>query len=873
MIGTSLGPYKIIEQLGAGGMGEVYRARDTKLERDVAIKVLPDDLAADPDRLARFEREAKLLAALNHANVGSIHGLEETDGVHFLVLELIEGESLERRLQRGPIPVPEALDIARQIAEALEAAHDAGIIHRDVKPANVLLTAKGGVKVLDFGIAKSTLLDGAANGALTEQATSLTVDGTLMGTPPYMSPEQIRGQEADKRADIWALGCVLYEMLAGRRAFDRETVADTLAAILESEPDWRTLPSDLPPALESLLRRALAKDPGARLHHAADARIEIEEAQRAAVDDAVSPTRSRSPVLALAVVSIAALALFAYALSLRSSGDDERPPLETWPLTSRDGYEEVPVLSPDGQKVIFFQRGGGGPRVPYIKVVDRGGQAVPLIDESLPGTRPAWSPAGDRIALVRRLGDEWEIFTVTEIGTGEQSLTVEPCRPGPLEWTPDGEHLIFLGCPETPGGSRGLVAHSLRDSSKIQLTDPPTDRAFSDVRPSISPDGSHLAFVRQTQGGADMVSLNVVRLGGDRQPIDEPIQLASPNANIRGVDWVSDSTAVVYSEAPTDASSYLVRVPIDGRSRPARLAVGERAQSFSIVGERLVYTRHGDDRDIWQIGGPLADAPGTPQKWNATNLDEGWQSYSPDGSQVTFASDRDGTLEVYVANADGTGTRRITRLGWANLSRFSPDGSRIAFNGIIDGESGSQLYTVDVRGSEEPRIMTDWEFGGGRGEWSDDGWIYFNSRAGGRVPRIWRVPSSGGVPQAVVEGGSVPQVHEGRVFFIRGIRDGDIWSVGLEGGDEKLELDASVTHTNWAPWKGYLVYMEVAGPTSGVIKIHDLATEETKEHLTVQFAAPIGVDHHLAVSPDGLHILYSGHSAAGSDLVVADNYR
>ncbi len=276
MVGKTLGHYEILEPLGKGGMGEVYRARDTKLERDVAIKVLPEDFAADADRLARFEREAKLLASLNHANIGAIHGLEESDDVRFLVLELIQGETLEQRLVKGAIPAPEALEIARQIAEALEAAHDEGIIHRDVKPANVLLTAKGGVKVLDFGIAKNTMLDG--NVAATAQATNLTTDGTLMGTPPYMSPEQIRGEEADKRADIWSFGCVLYEALTGKRAFDRETVADTLAAIIERHPDYDTLPPDVPPSIRQLVRRCLEKDQRDRLRDIWDARIEIKQA-------------------------------------------------------------------------------------------------------------------------------------------------------------------------------------------------------------------------------------------------------------------------------------------------------------------------------------------------------------------------------------------------------------------------------------------------------------------------------------------------------------------------------------------------------------------------------------------------------------------
>ena len=277
MVGRTLGHYEILEPLGAGGMGEVYRARDTKLDRDVAIKVLPEDFATDADRLARFAREAKLLASLNHANISAIYGLEDEGDTRFIAMELVEGETLAERIARsGRIDVDEALDIARQIAEALEAAHDANIIHRDVKPANVLLTGKGGVKVLDFGIAKSTTVE--ANAALTEQATSLTVDGTLMGTPPYMAPEQIRGEEADKRADIWAFGCVVYEMLTGKGAFARETVADTLAAIIERNPDYDTLPPDVPPSIRQLVRRCLEKDQRERLRDIGDARIEIKQA-------------------------------------------------------------------------------------------------------------------------------------------------------------------------------------------------------------------------------------------------------------------------------------------------------------------------------------------------------------------------------------------------------------------------------------------------------------------------------------------------------------------------------------------------------------------------------------------------------------------
>ena len=315
MVGKTLGHYEILEPLGSGGMGEVYRARDTKLERDVAIKVLPEDLAADPDRLARFDREAKLLASLNHSNIGAIHGLEECDGVRFLVLELIEGQTLEQRLLRGRLPVPEALDIAVQIAAALEAAHEEGIIHRDVKPANLLLTPRGGVKVLDFGIAKSTVPD--ADIAATAQATSLTMDGTLMGTPPYMSPEQIRGGQVDEKTDVWAFGCVLYEMLTGTRAFAAETVSDTLADILTKEPNGGALPKATPDRVRTLLERLFRKDPERRLRHIGDARIELEEA-RASSSERPSAT---APKVLVALLGLAAAGLAAGWYFLGSGGD------------------------------------------------------------------------------------------------------------------------------------------------------------------------------------------------------------------------------------------------------------------------------------------------------------------------------------------------------------------------------------------------------------------------------------------------------------------------------------------------------------------------------------------------------------------------
>src|SRR4030095_4290533 len=278
--GTRLGPYEIGAQIGVGGMGEVYRARDTQLQRDVAIKVLPEALAHDAERLARFEREARTLASLNHPNIAHIHGLQESDGTKALVMELVEGPTLADRIAHGAIPVDEALPLARQIVEALEAAHEQGIIHRDLKPANVKVRADGVVKVLDFGLAKA--LDPASSGS-TDATASPTITsralmtrmGVILGTAAYMSPEQAKGRTADRRSDMWAFGCVLYEMLSGTRAFAGDDVSDTLAAVVRGEPDWTALPQETPAPIWRLLRRCLAKDPKIRIADASTARIEI----------------------------------------------------------------------------------------------------------------------------------------------------------------------------------------------------------------------------------------------------------------------------------------------------------------------------------------------------------------------------------------------------------------------------------------------------------------------------------------------------------------------------------------------------------------------------------------------------------------------
>ena len=399
IVGRQIGSHRILSLLGAGGMGEVYRAKDTILGREVAIKVLPQAFVHDEERMARFRQEAQLLASLSHPNIAAIHDLKESGGLHLLVMELVPGVTLAERLFAGPVSINEALRISVQIAEALGAAHQKGIIHRDIKPANVKVTPEGRVKVLDFGLAKAYALE-CAGVNLTELPTisaELTNEGRILGTPPYMSPEQVRGKPLDKRTDIWAFGCVLYELLSRRQAFEGETLNDTIAAVIEREPDWNALPTSTPAKIRDLLHKCLRKDINRRLHDIADARIEIEEAliapatvEHPAGDETATRKHWQRPLLwSLASAVMAVAAVLAFRLLMPTSSPTE-PALTRFAMELAADQQlagvNVPALdiSPDGRQVAYVASRGGGSQL-YLRALDS-------VAKPIPGTEGAYGP-------------------------------------------------------------------------------------------------------------------------------------------------------------------------------------------------------------------------------------------------------------------------------------------------------------------------------------------------------------------------------------------------------------------------------------------------------------------------------------------------
>ena len=642
LTGRRLGVYEVRELLGAGGMGEVYRARDTRLGRDVAIKILPRVFTPDPERLARFEREARMLAALNHPHIGAIYGLEDAEGLGALVLELVEGETLTDRLHRGPVPIAEALTIARQIAEALDAAHEKGIIHRDLKPANIKITPDGAVKVLDFGLAKA-----AAGETLSPdftQSPTVTVggtrEGTILGSAVYMSPEQARGKSVDKRTDIWAFGCVLYEMLTGHVAFKGDTVSDTIAAVLGGEPDWDRLPGATPASVRLLLHRCLEKDPKRRLRDIGDARLEIEhqldrgsggvraEPREPEAPSAADTTRrapgARHQRSTYRAVGLSVLALLiAGGVGLFYSAKPSIPvtsPSEYTQITNFTDSAVAPSLSPDG-RMVTFKRGGDAFTSAgeiYVKMLPNG-ESVQLTNDAAEKYAPVFTPDGSRIAFSSITDLGWDTWTVPVLGGRPTRLL--PNASG-LTWI-SGQRILFSEI-KGPGFHMGIVTATESRADRREIYFPAHEQAMAHYA-YASPDGTSVLVVEMDQAHAFHQPCRLVPFDGSSAG-----RQVGPQGTCTSAAWSPDGKWM-YFGAAVGGSSHLWR------------------QKFP---------------------------DGAPEQITFGPTEEEGIALAPDGrSLVTSVGTRRSAIWIH----DALGDRVISSEGYASAPRLSRDGARVFY--------------------------------------------------------------------------------------------------------------------------------------------------------------------------------------------------
>ncbi len=820
--GVRLGSYEVLSPIGAGGMGEVYRARDTRLNRDAAIKVLPGLFASDRDRLARFEREAQMLAALNHPRIATIYGLEEAGPVLALAMELVEGPTLAERLASGPIDAREALTLARDMAEALEYAHERSIIHRDLKPANIKITPDGSVKILDFGLAKALSPTPASSNLANSPTLSAagTAAGVLLGTAAYMAPEQARGQVVDRRADIWAFGCVLYEMLSGRAPFPGETLTDVLASVVTREPDWDALPAATPPRIVALLRRCLRKEPRDRLRDIGDARIEIEEVRNTPVDNVLTappsasstqqrPARARVPAriwlsAGLAGLLLGGLAVGSIARVWRTPPPRLRAPIRlSAALPPKIGLALVRgsavAMSPDGLKLVFVA-GTEGRTGLYLRSLDQ------FDSTALPGTdgaaNPFFSPDGQwvgffaggklkKVALSggqpvsvcdapAARGEAWShddvIFFTPTSGSGLWRVAAGGGKPeevtkrqaGELShrWPqvlPDGRTVIFTVWNDTGFEAARIVAQSLATGERRVLVE---GGSYARI---VFPDGAartgYLIYARASGLLAAPFDAERLQLTGPPVPmLDGVVTNLSGGAHFS----VSRDGALAYiAGGMAEAARRVAIVDRKGTAQPLATIRGMSLFfQLSPDGKRLARSNPaGPNRDIW-----IHDLARNTASRLTYRDNSSYPIWTPDGTRVVFSSGLPDP-NLYWKSADGSGAEeRLTTSPSAQYpGAFTPDGKTLVF--VQNRPSaGSDLWILPVEGDRTPRPFLETPFSESEPALSSDGkWLAYQSNESGVFEvYVQSFPVGGRKWQISTDGGRWPLwARNGREIFYR----------------------------------------------------------------------------------------------------------
>ena len=871
--GTRLGPYEVLGPLGAGVMGEVYRARDTRLGRDVAIKVLPADRLADEAQRARFVREARAASALNHPHIVTIYEIEEAEGIDFIVMELVPGKTLDALIPGQGMRSSEALRIAIPLADAVAAAHAAGIVHRDLKPANVMVTPDGVVKVLDFGIAKLTREDATT---LDVQA-RLSRSGAAAGTPAYMSPEQASGGAIDARTDVFSFGAMLYEMVTGRKPFRGGSIAETFAALLKEEPDPPTeLAPDVPEELERIILRCLRKERERRFQHMGDVKVELQEVKQESVSKAsaragAASARRRSRRRWIALVAAGCLVLAAAGAVTVSHLRRGKLPEPRVVLLAPSRSTIGGTFSPDGTQIAFGSPGERGDNVDiWLKIV---GEAETRRLTSAPGldVYPAWSPDGKQIAFVRQGqgASSSGVYLVSPLGGQPRRLSEFPARLQ-LSWSPDGRWLAAGKVGMEGDEARGIHLIPAGGGEPRAATFP-GPHAF-DVFPAFSPDGHALAYASCAGERVWVCDLYVLSLDSESRPRGVARVLTRQRFWSEGLAWARDGRSIVYG----DGSSYLWRVHADGSSPPERVELAGRGASYPFTvssRDRLGFVRGLDDVDIYRFQAGMAAA--TPLL--ASTAWDCLPQYSPDGLRIAFGSSREGvTLEIWLADADGSNPTRLTRgPGRAQGSpRWSSDGRLIAFDS--QGEDGRyDVWTIGVDGSGLHRVTHD-PSNENVPSFSRDGrWVYFGSDRTGRY-EVWRVAASGGAEEQVTrDGGYLPfESIDGRtLYYTRAPGQAPVLARPTAGGEERTIIGCAPASFGYAVGPEGVFHLDCqipADPSQRILRRWDAGTGKDRPLATLDTGAWAALG--LSVSPDGRSILYT-RATWSQDLMTIENFR
>ena len=843
--GTRLGVYEVTARIGEGGMGEVYQARDTTLDRDVALKVLPEAFTADPDRLARFQREAKVLASLNHPNIGAIHGLESSGDTQALVLELIAGPTLADRIAEGPIPVDDALAIAKQIADALEGAHERGIIHRDLKPANVKVRPDGTVKVLDFGLAKAVTPEASGvstNESPTMSLTAATQMGMVIGTAAYMAPEQAKGKPVDKRADIWAFGVVLLEMLTGSRVFDGETASETLAAVMMKEPDWGRLLADLPSKLNNLVRRCLEKDPRERVRDIGDARLAMQGAFETSIRVASGPTTVASTPFWQRPVAIAGAVLASLVVGGGAAWNLTGPgtvssglmrfaisPPETAPLDFTSLDRDL-VISPDGTQIVYNSVDEGLPRL-NILAIDQF-EGVPLRGGET-GSGAFFSPDSEWVGFVTRGGTQLQ--KVPSFGGPPVALAESPARIFGASWSMD-DQIVF--------GTQGAGLYRVSGGGGVpeELTTLDSDRAeVNHTWPFVIPGRGVVLFVTSTGSPFSTGQLAVLDLD-TREVTDLGLMGTSPHyvstghvvymaedASVRAVPFDVSSLEVTGNPVPvvegvvvkptsgaanfsvSDRGRLVYGTGTRGGGSPRTLVWVDREGREEPLGEawpddQYSYPRVSPDGESVAVGiAEDTDNVASPSDLWVLDLSRGSRSritfggnnrflpvWSPDGAQLAFADAPVRPNRILVASADGSGLGKtlLEREGQRVFpTSWSPDGQTLAFYEDYP-DTGRDIYVVPVAEDSAPVPFVATPFQERAAAFSPDGrWLAYVSNKSGRDEVYVRpYPGPGRESTISTTGGQEPVwATDGRELFYR--NQDQMFAVAVDISGEEFQAE------------------------------------------------------------------------------------